>query len=470
MNRQAIRSRFVQKIRSDVRNRLLLHSPVLTGVLFDDLDGADADVHKALSDATGLEWQKPSALRYGLTYDPPEKDVEGSEKNVVFQEYTPILRADLSVNLPWRVVSRPVLTPTSFSHPFPAFLQPLDSTGSRWVPSELAVDVWNCGVALISLTVDVHTDTNVSWRDYHALSDCVRKQLEQLCIPLISQAVLSLQAFASGAGYAYCTTSEDAHQSVAPLWRHAVFLVEQRGVATKRRDAIADELSFGGERCTVTTTTESRPANVSDALVAIGLDSCVVFGPSSYDVAVAFGRIIGLHTVAWAAAINWERHLSIQLRRRRADSSLRALEQESTGLNTTYERVQAFRTGLDNAPLHLAQPDASLWRCVDSCWGLRTQVEVLDRKLEALDRILDHLTTDLTSRRTRRLNDIAMWFTVVAIVTASIAVIGFTQQNYSWIGRAVNIAIAATLIAISVIARLFIARSAEQSLKHREPR
>lgn len=316
------------------------------------------------------------------------------------QGYSSELREELRRSFPHRViVTQPGEAPATIEQ------QPVMRGDVRLIPAGAQADAWSVGATLVTSVYRVQAPDR-SWAELGRAVEHARAELRAGV-----DAGLAGRAAADGR----------APQS---LWMHALLIVEMPAdTEAAELDAIASALTLGGPAF--------APGPAGDPTVLrLGLDACVAGTDGLAEVADAATRVIAAHSAVWAAAIDLDRRLRRELTTTRAvyDASLPQLEAQAADLLRFYERVRAFRAGLDNVAVHLALVDGRAWRAVADTWGLESQLLALSDKLEALHHIYGELTSALAGRRARRLNDFVIVFTFATVVTAGMAAVSFVQR------------------------------------------
>ena len=369
---------------ADVVVRVVLHLPFLSG-------------YAVLSRTRGAEESLPQPLRFDL-------DTAGERQDLVLQNYSDDLRADLSGELPHRVFQ------LSASLASPARV--LKASSIIWHARTLDVDFWSVGVGLVTATYRLEVPADTPWSAIgseveggrHIFKDRLAS-LRESSIHTVRNAVSSGELQGSG-----LLQEADAAPNAEALWTHIAFLIEAKDAASREQlDSTVEKLTLGGVDA-------PRPEQLNNVALRIGLDTGVGYLRDDASAAASIPRMVGVHTVVWAAAVDLDRRL-LRLRRAERPNSLRGLEQQMTQTFGAYEYVQGFRTDSDAVPVHLSDLDAALWRAYAETWGLETHLSAVDARLASLQHVLSHATGVITSRRARVLSNLALAFTVAGIIS-----------------------------------------------------
>jgi hypothetical protein len=251
----------------------------------------------------------------------------------------------------------------------------------------------------------------------------------------------------------------DREPDAQALWTHVTFLLEAKNGA---RD---DELDAVAKRLTGDGVAGPGTSELDRIVLRIGLDSAVGYLRSDASLAASVARMVGVHTVVWAAAVDLDRRV-LRLRRKQRPTALRDLEVQMDQNVAAYEHVRGIRAELESVGVHLSVLDRSLWEAYAETWGLSTQLGSLDGKLGSVEYVLSHAATDITNRRARLLSTLALPFTVASIVGLVGALLDLSSEELEAPSGS-NLWLVASLIAFAIALWLILAsvvvRSAERT-------
>ena len=327
----------------DVVARVVLHLPFLTGF-------------------ASLRTQSPPAVAplRPLTFDVADP---GEDSDLILQRYSDELRADFAEHLPHRVLT--IAIPSV--HPVRTFTGlVVEGSSIRWDARSIDVDVWNLGVGLVSATYRLEPPALSNWPALGAEVEESRHVLKDSFQSLREAAIAQTrEAVVAGKLSAWQFPDHGARKPDGQaLWTHVTFLLEANAeVGAEELDAIAERLTWGG-------TAVRRSEELKDVVVRIGLDSCVAYRRNDAITAAAVARKVGVHSVVWAATVDFDRRL-LGLRRQDATSSLRELEEQMERAVAAYEHVRSVRVEIETAGVHLSSLDQALWASYADTWNLK---------------------------------------------------------------------------------------------------
>ncbi len=433
---------------SDCRPRFVIQMPFLTPY------GAARALSRDTVDS-GLRsesWTRRAALTYDLSTGPPDDDL-------CFQVYAAQIYEDLRSLLPHCVLELkdplgllPEDLKSLFDHPDRCD-QDTRSRGAIISLREFSTGVWDSGIGLVSVTYQVSVQRGITWKEYRddvviPAYDTVRRH----CGALVRAALSALPAESAPAARSGQTPIEQSSAiDTMPdvLWAHLLYLIEVPSSATVNDcGAVAAQL--------VTDPEALVSSNEADEVVLsrVGLDACCVYSDESEEYASALARLIGVHTVAWSAAISFQTELLRQLASITGENSqlsIRELDDIAAKLLRVHHNVKLFHTSMKGAAVHLKSEDASYWRTLEEKWGLNAQLTTLSDQLAALEHLHERLTAAITASRGRKLNNLALVFTFSSIVGLGFGIINFSQQRLRR-PQGVALAVAVVLIVLSLVA------------------
>jgi hypothetical protein len=410
--------------------RIVLHLPFLSG--YASLESADA---------AGEAEPGP------LTFD---VDPAARREDLVLQGYSDAVRAEFESSLPHRVLR---MEPRS-----------LGSSGSViegspivWDPRTLDVDIWNLGVGLVTATYSLASPAGTDWSTLGEDVEASRRVLKDSLQGVRAAAVAEVRRAVDAGRLRASGFLEDADSEpdAQALWTHVTFLLQAQedGARKDELDAVAKRLTWDGVH-------GPRASELDRIVLRIGLDSAVGYVRSDAPLAASVARMVGVHTVVWAAAVDLDRRV-LRLRRKQRPTALRDLEVQMDQNVAAYEHVRGIRAELESVGVHLSALDRSLWEAYAETWRLSTQLGSLDGKLASLEHVLSHAASDITNRRARLLSTLALPFTVASVVGLVGALLDLSSKelqapsgsNLWLVSGLVAFAIALWLILASVVVR-----------------
>jgi hypothetical protein len=119
---------------------------------------------------------------------------------------------------------------------------------------------------------------------------------------------------------------------------HVLILIEsETDIDTDSRRLAAESSIPDGKNYSLATTSR-------DVVLRLGLSACTAYRSSDASQAALIARLLGVHTVIWAAAVDFDRVLLREFAgSQRLDiPPLEVLEERADNLLSLYERVRAF--------------------------------------------------------------------------------------------------------------------------------
>jgi hypothetical protein len=418
----------------DMVVRIVLHLPFLSG-------------YASLESTDRAGEAEPGPLTFDV-------DPAARRHDLVLQRYSDAVRAEFESSLPHRVLQ---MEP-----------RPLGSGGSLiegspvvWDPRTLDIDIWNLGVGLVTATYCLDSPPTMDWSTLGAEVEASRHVLKDSLQGVRASAVAEVRRAVDANRLRASGFLEDADREPDPqaLWTHVTFLLEAKnGAREDELDAVAKRLTCDGV---------ARPgrSELDRIVLRIGLDSAVGYLPGDASLAASVARMVGVHTVVWAAAVDLDRRV-LRLRRKPRPTALRDLEVQMDQNMVAYEHVRGIRAELESVGVHLSALDRWLWEAYAETWGLSTQLGSLDGKLGAFEHVLSHAATDITNRRARLLSTLALPFTVASVVGLVGALLDLSSKELQAPSGS-NLWLVASLIAFAIALWLILAsvvvRSAERT-------
>jgi hypothetical protein len=436
-------------------NRVVIHIPFLTSV------GLEIGVPPT-AEWTALLLERVSGGESGWSVPAIngsfEEQLHGEAQ---LQRYSGPLTAELGGYLPHRLVQRHLGSALHVADEGGLG----QGTDTSWRSALVVAGIWNVGVGLLTTVYKVTVSPHLTWEEYGAVAYEACRLVGGLRKEFVLETARSLrEGIEDSPELEAVTVRRNLPEDAELLWTHVLFLSEfPQEIAIEVKQAAAATLVKSGGDYSLST-------GSSHIALRLGLSSCAAYPPDDSSASATVSRLIGIHNISWAAAVDFDRLLFRQLAgaSRRERQQLDELEREAEDLLSLYERVRQFRSAVDVSAVHLDKPDAEIWKAIDQEWHQSAQLKALDDKLEALDHVFRHLTTALDARRSRRLNDIALLFTIATIVTLgleSLTFLGVVPLGVWWLKGLIVFG----LLSFALILWLFVRRRVAGS-GYREPR
>ncbi len=358
----------------------------------------------------------------------------------------------------------------SLEEPLERFAPLIEAT-----PGHFVVDVYDLGVAVMTAWLDivvagdVDLDTaaravkRLSWlrADGGPVSPLV-VALQQIASAVSQQygeavlvaapAELQAAAWLSRAAGQAGSAEGRPEESGRLLWLHPVHIHEVASAAA--RSSIA----------------ELAPAfhdtiELEGGIFAAGIGSSAVVVSGRRDAAETPVQLILLHWAYYALYMEIDRGLLRVLNQQRWNerASLKDLEADARHAFADYLRVMDARARLDSTLSARGGDELAIWEIIAKVQRFDVVVDAVERKLEILDKVAQRRVVEATEDRARRLSKFAGFFTVLTVVTVTIAVIGATVGSVSSGGISsfwLRVAVVATASVLScVLWWLFFVRS-----------
>lgn len=298
----------------------------------------------------------------------------------------------------------------------------------RWVVERCTVDFFSFAVAAVR--IDLRYEATDRAVPEAACVETLSQQLSGVIWPYLQEAV---KQFVDGVR-ATCTdliveqpTQRTRHDGLLWLQRVARWLVddldEVRGAAQRYVPTVSEVLSY------------------RDQLIVAGVDTSVICtrnGSSENDEWVL--RVFALEAAVGASLLNVDGWLFDQLNQVVLEGETETRSQASANVRTTqatFERVELHLTKIDSTVMFLGSASVAVWQARARVSALPELERAIQRKLSALERLANTRHTEIERVYSRRLNHLALLFTIVGGVSASIALIDFTQGG-AWLGPSVS--------------------------------
>ena len=326
----------------------------------------------------------------------------------MLQRYSDVLSYDLARSFPHRVRGCSHAGPLAG----PAGEPVCEGSTVRWTEKSRDVDFWSTGVGLVTATYRLDMPDSLAWdavgRDVEAARHVLKDGLQSLRDAAVAEV---RRAVSRGelAGREFLDAMRPGRHAQA-LWTHVTFLLEgTRPSSLEDIDRLAKLLTWGGAP-------EPRSFELEPLAVRVSLDSAVGYHAGDESVAVCVPRLIGVHTVIWAALTDLDRRLLRADPGMQRATSLRGLEGEMDRTMDTFDHARRLRAAVESVSVHLSGLDRALWEVLAETWGLATPLRTIDVKLESEQHVLAHAMASLSNRRAHVLGTLALLFSVASIV------------------------------------------------------
>jgi hypothetical protein len=426
---------------SAVRTRVIVHAPFLP---------VEAVGQGHPPTPEDIELLQARLAQQASGWSAPSKNgrhsVEQLRGEPELQRYAPTLSSELGRYLPHRLAERWLQVSREELHSEEKRLK--ESTATSWTHLATVADIWGVGVGLLTSVYQVDASPDLSWSEFGlAIYESCRLIDELRREFVIETANDLMRVLAQSPELRRISRTRNFEQAAELLWKHVLILCELPDTAgPQQRGEVTGILVPDGDPCSL-------------PLKAQAVELCVGTSASAASIA----RLLGVLNVIWAASLDFDRILFRELRAfgLGRHMGLEALEAKTLELMTLYERVQEFRSAVDHTTVHLTRLDEAIWRGVGERWGQQAQLDALDKKLQALQNVYRHLVTSLDTRRSRRLNDIVLAFTIAAAVTLGLSLADFFGEylrKLFWVKATLVIVLMGAAVAVGLLIRRVLRR------------
>lgn len=202
-------------------------------------------------------------------------------------------------------------------------------------------------------------------------------------------------------------------------------------------------------------------------------DGLSTFIPAAGDAELAIARIADVYELAqayWASLAEWDARLlvrsSLLSARVREEwqgiGGARAAQAERREVTLLSERIRAHRTAMASLVAYLPPAEAAAWGATATAWRLERIEKALDGKISLVRDTVDESLSEALSRKSDRINDIALAFTVIALSGVAFSAIEFSQADALRRPTTVRVAILVLLV-VAVLVGLWRLRRATAS-------
>lgn len=456
-------SAFADRVAGDgadgVHLRVAFTGAFLTGhPLAIRIEGYEALQQELSKRLRGPEWRVKGLVAEGGTYESGGGFTKDAPLVIARRE-----GADLLPRLSNLLDASP-LQVGSTSHAFAPLLQV--------TPRELAIDVYDLGVAVLTAWFDVRAlrgDLPAAARAVKRLAWLRAEGRERSPLADALQAIAS----AAAADYGEAISSAAPPELHAGAWLSRASRSRTTGRAESDDDqgrllwlhpvhvlnAHASPSGTGRELIAVRTQEQLRelsPAyretiDLEGGAFAAGIGWSAVVVEQGSAVEEAPVRLTKLHWAYYALYMEIDRGLLLVLNQERwiRRARLKELEKDAEDVFSDYLRVMDARARLDSHLSALGGDELAVWQTIAKVQRFDAVLDSVARKLDVLDKLAKRRVELATAYRARRAGDILGCLTVLTVVTVAVAILAATRGGRSDASDS-------TLLRVAIIVSAFI--------------